>query len=479
MSIELELPVWYIDDVQLDDLGSGAGAAYFEILNRNPEPDQIGIRCGSDLVFQLMTEAADAPVSGNVEVRITVGGTAEVTAILAGVFQVGWNGARSAITFPDADTAQIVIDPTTDFPSETLISIRVIATSTNAQAIDETYTFTSEDKTAPEVDLIVGRSKKVVRFTFNEPVSQEGGASGAASALNPANYLFTRTTVADDPNLLIPSVPILAESVEAASSTEFDVTIDWEMTPGKVYTGFATGIEDVLGTAIVAPNNQEQFLGFVPQIPEQRDFDAWKMIPKKNRDEDNGDGRRLVEVFKEICALALCLIDRWTDIIDPDLAPENFVDAMLCDLGNPFEFDLTLTEKRKLVLLLVPLYQQKGTEVGIVNAIRFFLGIEVTITVFAGEGWDLGLDELSEFGTEGTPPATLGPGTQFALYSFEIVSPVVLTQEQRDQIKEITDLMKPAHTHCVNLVEPVVPEVIDHLELGISALANDEWDLHE
>ena len=166
MSIELELPVWYIDDVELDDLGSGAGAAYFEILNRNPEPNQIGIRCGSDLVFQLMTEAADAPISTNIEVRITVGAAPEVTAILAGLFQPGFNGPRSAITSPDADTMNVLIDTTTILPSGTLVSMRVIATSQNAQGIDETYTFTSEDKSAPEVDLIEGRSKKVVRFTL-------------------------------------------------------------------------------------------------------------------------------------------------------------------------------------------------------------------------------------------------------------------------------------------------------------------------
>ena len=43
MTIELELPAWYVDSVELDDLGTGAGAPFFLLVNRNPEPDETEI----------------------------------------------------------------------------------------------------------------------------------------------------------------------------------------------------------------------------------------------------------------------------------------------------------------------------------------------------------------------------------------------------------------------------------------------------
>jgi len=37
--------------------------------------------------------------------------------------------------------------------------------------------------------------------------------------------------------------------------------------------------------------------------------------------------------------------------------------------------------------------------------------------------------------------------------------------------------MKPAHTHFARLVGPVIPAMIDHLELGLSQLG-ETWELH-
>ena len=47
------------------------------------------------------------------------------------------------------------------------------------------------------------------------------------------------------------------------------------------------------------------------------------------------------------------------------------------DLGNPFPFDLDDLSKRRLAAVLVEMYQQKGTAIGIRNAIRFFLGVDI------------------------------------------------------------------------------------------------------
>ncbi len=221
-----------------------------------------------------------------------------------------------------------------------------------------------------------------------------------------------------------------------------------------------------------APFNQYTFEGFVPPVPDDREFDLFQFMPLMNRQEDVTEAlEKFLAVLQEPTDLILYDIDTFLDILDPDLAPESFVDAMLCDLGNPFTFELELVDKRRLVQVLVDMYRQKGTGVGIINVIRFFLGLEVTIDTFnTGAAWSLGESELGV-------DTILGASGQALLYSFTIESPVVLTEEQRKQITEIAEYMKPAHTHLIQVTEPVVPDIIDHLELGLSELG-ENWELH-
>jgi hypothetical protein len=143
---------------------------------------------------------------------------------------------------------------------------------------------------------------------------------------------------------------------------------------------------------------------------------------------------------------------------------------MLLDLGNPFPFDLSVVDRRRLLNVLVAIYREKGTAAGIKNAIRFFLGIEVDIVSYAGEGLVLGESLLGE-------DWVLGPSGAFAAYSFEVVVPRALASEERRRLRAIVDYMKPAHTHLARIVEPEIPEIIDHLELGLSELG-ETWMLH-
>ena len=71
----------------------------------------------------------------------------------------------------------------------------------------------------------------------------------------------------------------------------------------------------------------------------------------------------------------------------------------------------------------------------------------------------------------------LGPSTSFAALAFEVVSPRVLTTEERRRLRQIVDYLRPAQTHFARLVEPFPPETIDHVELGTSELGED-WLLH-
>ena len=472
----LELPAFYIDEVVEDDLGLAAAVPYYLVINRDPEPGQVQIRTDTLIAFDLAAESGDSPDLTATLIFVSVtppGGPTgpEVLVWDGNAFQSGWDGPDSVTSVIDASTTRFTIDPTSDFSSLDGVAVRVVSASTAAVVLAATsWTFTIEDVTAPVLALASGRSKLVVRLDFDEPIVQTA-ATNPDSALNPSNYLFERQTN--------PAVDVVASAISVVTTSSVDVELDIEQTPGATYRVTVSDIEDLFGNVVAAPFNTVEFLGFTPQIPEDRDFQLFRLHAQKNRDEDaSGDFLKFTGALQEILDLLLCEIDRWTDILDPDLAAEQFLDCMLDDLGNPFDFDLTVTDKRRLIRILVSIYKQKGTSPGIVNVVRFFLGIEVVVNSFSAEGWELGIDELggSGVGEEGT--AILGPGTSFGLYSFEIAAPIILTQEQRDRITDIANYMKPAHTHLIQIVEPETPTVIDHLELGLSELSPDEWILH-
>jgi hypothetical protein len=71
----------------------------------------------------------------------------------------------------------------------------------------------------------------------------------------------------------------------------------------------------------------------------------------------------------------------------------------------------------------------------------------------------------------------LGPSERFARYAFNVHVDRVLTDVERRQLRVIVEYLKPAHTHFVDLVEPIPPAVIDHWALGVSELGLSS-DLH-
>ncbi|PIR19811.1 MAG: hypothetical protein COV45_09155 [Deltaproteobacteria bacterium CG11_big_fil_rev_8_21_14_0_20_47_16] len=123
-----------------------------------------------------------------------------------------------------------------------------------------------------------------------------------------------------------------------------------------------------------------------PKIYHQNDpdniLDLWKTLASQISD----DFRSFIAAYDEL--------------VDPDTSPMIFVELMLRQLGNPFRsYPLTDTQKRKLVKLLIPMYNQKGLgkEKGIVTAARFLLGMEVEIIdphAYPEDGWHVGVSEI-------------------------------------------------------------------------------------
>ncbi|MEO7729624.1 MAG: phage tail protein [Kofleriaceae bacterium] len=312
--------------------------------------------------------------------------------------------------------------------------------------------------------VVGGQARELarVRISFDRRVKQQS-AGAADDALNPARYTLTRRSA--------PAVDATVVQVEPVVDSAVDLHTESPLTPGASYRIEVNGVVDALGMPIAAPDNAAMFTGFVPARPPNRAFDLYRFLPEINRREDvTGDLRRFLACLQEVTDLVLHDIDGFSELLDPDRAPEVALDLMLGELGNPFPFDLSVGDKRRLLNVLVDVYRQKGTTVGIQNAVRFFLSLEVQITAYAGEALSLGDSALGD-------DWVLGPSDAFAAYAFEVVVPRALAAEERRRLRQIVDYMRPGHTHFARLVEPTLPEVVDHLELGLSDLG-ETWELH-
>lgn len=281
-----------------------------------------------------------------------------------------------------------------------------------------------------------------------------------ASPLVPGNYAITRIN-----DSLTPCVNLTVESVTAITTSSFDISVNWEMTPSGQYRLTVSNVEDAKGNVISSPWNALDFSGWQPSIPETRDFSIWNMLPQYNRDGDaSGDLWRFVACLQEVCDLLLNQIDRFGEIWDTLLGAEQYVEAMLADLGNPFPFDLSETMKRRLAESLVTFYQYKGTAQGIIAACRFFFGFSTVSLARANiDGWRIGVGILGE-------DTWLAPADSWTIRAFDIVVDRILTDEERDGVRWIGMYMKAAEEHLNEIVEPITPTPETVWSLGESEL---------
>ena len=452
MSFPLELP-----EVVIDGVGEVASSVDLLAVNRDPAPAEVDVPLAASVGVTILATGAGATVN-LASIVVTIGG---VTAYTGGAFQPGFSGSVVAAA---GNRVDVVVQPAVPFVSLAVVPVTVAATASAGGPLAASWSFTVLDVTSPVLTGAVARSLRIVRASWGEPVLQ-ASPSGGGDALNPDNW----TLAAGNRPEWLPLVFPVAKSARSVSSTAVDIEFVDDLSPGAPYRLVAGPVQDLHGNPCAGPTNVVSFVAAAPPVPAGRAFDLYMMLPALNRREDAAgtlDLRRFTAVLQDPTTLLLGDLDAFPDVLDPDYAPEGFVDAMLADLGNPFRFDLDLPTKRLLVLALVQLYKEKGTERGILAAVLFFLGIVVTITDYVGDTLTLGESELGV-------DWSLGPAGSFALYAFDVHSPVALSDAQRTQLVALVQYMKPAHTHFVNLIEPAAVEVIDHWQLGKSELATE------
>ncbi len=440
---DLELPGVFIADVE--PITSNP----LLLAHRTPTDGEEGVGQDSPIVFDVVDPLGVTPLANST--KVWAGETPAPLVLDTGLQpQNGWLVSTSV---PATGILRVTLTPPALWDSQLQVEVEVESTSGPGRTLEASYSFEVEDVTAPRIQQVQARSQRVVRVTYSEEVGE--GAELVDS------YTITR--------LSAPAVDVVVQSASRVSSSVVDLTLDIAGTPRASYELLAVNVKDTAGNFIDAPYNTALFTGFEPPSPPGRRFQLWDMLPEMNREEDEtGDLARFVGVFQEVLELLLADVDRWTEILDVDVAESRYLDHMLYQLGNPFTFELTDDDKRRLIRVLVAMYQQKGTAAGIINTIRFFLGLEVEVVALAApdQVWELDEDELDE----GTILA--GNDRRF-FYSFEVESAVVLTEVQRERIRAIVDYMKVAHEHFVRLVEPSTEPAVDHVELGLSQLGED------
>ncbi len=436
---EIKLP-----RVELRSIAGLQAPASLMLINRSPGPGETDVPLDSLVALEVI--CTDGSGIQRDQTKVWVNGVLAFEGGAAVEIVAAYAGTGAQI-FQPQDTLRVVLAPLAPFSSLEEVSIRVAAVSgTGRLRLEETYSFTAEDRTAPKLVAGVFEGPRTLVLSFDETVEV---TATEKVWLGPQTF---------------PSVtPKVVEL--STDGPRLTVRLDTEPSPGQLYEVQVVGVADRYGNLIQPPFDRTLIRGYRHRGPSARDFRLWTLLPRYNRRGDQtGDLRRFIDCLQEVTDLLLSQLDRFEEIFDIGLAPEYFVDLILRDLGNPFQFELSLVEKRRLAGALVSMYRLKGTEIGIKNAIRFFLGIDVSVVrAYAGEALVLGESQLGI-------DWVLGPSERFLKYAFDVEVPVMLTGRQRTQLRALVEYLKPAHTHFMRLIEPVPPANISHWEVGLSRL---------
>lgn len=435
-AVELELP-----SASVDALIEQSASNTYEVYSRVPTPNDTAVPLGYSVRF--VVERPDLTIFASTAISLSIGG---VNAIINGVVQSGWSGSITPVWNAASTIYLVVVTP--DVPFEPLTEYAVSASM--AGNVVSAWSFTTEDTIAPIVESAFSTSPTTVRVVFDEPIAE-------ATAMDSSSYTLSLVSGA-------PAVVPGVLSVEFEAPRTVVLTLATLLTRGAIYQATVVDVTDLFGNVVAAPNNSAQFAGYRWPVPAGRRTKLFEMLPEAVQSQDTtGEHERFLGVMQELFDLYYGIADKALEIIDPDFAPIEAVDNMLLDLGNPFDFlELTDIEKRILVQTLLAIYKTKGTGPGIVNALRFFLGIETSIRVYAWAPYPIGEAIIGE-------TFVLGSSDQADLYTFELIVGVFLTDTERKNLTAIVNYMKVAHEHW-RLIEPEPPVFIDHWQLGFSRL---------
>jgi phage tail-like protein len=312
-----------------------------------------------------------------------------------------------------------------------------------------------------EQDILVRRrnlklSISPYYFTFRS--SDEGLDYDAISA--------ERDQVAYCPLPVAARIPEASELPADADYRQYvELTLEDDISFGRMYTLHAHGVEDIYENA----TDDEQFDFQSPTfgMPTDRKV-IWSnglICPPDRQDdlEHNRMLRALTNVLQDAFNMLWYRTDQLKYFDDPSRCPDNWVDFLLYDLGNPFRFPLESVEQKRLLATALPyLYKKVGTAQGIIECLETLLGITFQIHTFVdADYWRLGFSTLGV-------DTIIGPSSAWAKNAYELVSPVEVTAAQERIAEDVAQWADPCNMHLVRVTTTAVSG--GYWILGTSAL---------
>ena len=225
----VELPSLYVDDV------ATIVAARPLLINRDPGPGENGVPLEWFVALEVLDPGPDGV--DRRATRVWLDGALAFDGSAVPGLRPDFEGPRAEVV-ETADSLRVVLDPATPFASEAVVLVRVVsATNGGAHHLDESYTFTAEDRTAPKVVAAQATGQRTVQIGFDEDVV----------VTNPAGVAITP--------LAFPAVPLLPLSA-AADGHVVTLVLDTEMTPDVLHEVVVAGVADVHGNPVAPPDNR-------------------------------------------------------------------------------------------------------------------------------------------------------------------------------------------------------------------------------
>jgi phage tail-like protein len=123
--------------------------------------------------------------------------------------------------------------------------------------------------------------------------------------------------------------------------------------------------------------------GLIDALPSPRSLGA--ELPAAFQEDDFC--QRLMSAFDEVLAPLFVTLDCLDSYLDPDLAPEDFLDWLASWVGVEIDETWTLERRRRLVHDAVALYRIRGTAGGLAAHVRLYSGVTPQIEESGGCQW--------------------------------------------------------------------------------------------
>jgi phage tail-like protein len=407
--------------------------------------------------------------------------------LVAGVWQTGFSGTITPNAYDGFDVVVVPDNPLADGTWEATAYV------VDADGASDTEIWSFGVVTKPWLIAVRPILRRVVELEFEiapvrvrslevenaapvdrfVPVDWTGKGGAASDAANPENYSASQPSQGSlvEPGEAMPLVPVWITEAPGYWYDSGGIRYAWriEVAFNDQQTARADYLINVDNLVFTGPDMQATslpFVGYQPSKVVRGSLKLWNEVGTTHRQDDIGTGElaALFGAMQEVLDRMIEDVDAFTvDTMDIETMRRDYLPILLWDLGNPFAFDLTPYEQRKLAGVLVDMYRQKGTCVGIVNAVRFFVGVELVGCSKAWQDtWRLhGGSYPSTVVPQGGPykldlNARLGPGTRTEIETFWLLHPTPgsITADQLAQIGAIADYMKPAASNYAGVRAP-------------------------